>query len=82
MSQHTTSPPSDGSMSPMLWYQNISSSPEFIFDAAQESAIIELEALWHELIDFKARRNQFLGRSLLIRALAAGHTRSRSPSRT
>jgi cell division protein ZapE len=65
MSQHTTSTPSDGSMSPMLWYQNISSSPGFIFDAAQESAIIELEALWHELIDFKARRNQFLGRSLL-----------------
>ncbi len=65
MSQHTTSPPSNGSMSPMMWYQHLSSSPGFIFDAAQESAIIELESLWHELIDFKARRNQFLGRSLL-----------------
>jgi cell division protein ZapE len=65
MSQHTFSPPADGSMSPKAWYQSTSGKPGFIFDAAQEAAIADLDVLWHELVDFKAKRNHFLGRSLL-----------------
>lgn len=65
MSQHTFSPPTDGSMSPKAWYQLSSGKPGFIYDAAQAAAIDDLDALWHQLIDFKAKRNHFLGRSLL-----------------
>jgi cell division protein ZapE len=65
MSQHTLPPTLDDSTSPMLWYKEISKTPGFIYDAAQENAIIELEKLWYELVDFKSKRNQFLGRSLL-----------------
>jgi cell division protein ZapE len=65
MSQHTFSPPADGSMSPKAWYQSTSGKPGFILDAAQEAAIVDLDILWHELVDFKAKRNHFLGRSLL-----------------
>jgi cell division protein ZapE len=65
MPQHTFSPPSDGSMSPKAWYQAVWGKPGFIQDAAQAAAIDELDVLWHQLVDFKARRKQFLGRSLL-----------------
>lgn len=65
MSQHTFSPPSDGSMSPKDWYQSAREKPGFIYDPAQEAAIEVLDGLWHQLIDFKNKRNLFLGRSLL-----------------
>ena len=65
MSQYTFTIPSDGSMSPKAWYQAASELPNFLFDSAQASAIDELDALWHQLMDFKTKRNQFLGRSLL-----------------
>lgn len=65
MSQHTFSPPADGSMSPKVWYQANSHKPGFIYDAAQAAAIADLDILWHELVDFKTKRNHFLGRSLL-----------------
>ncbi len=65
MSQYNFPPPADGSMSPRAWYQTISQQPGFIYDAAQEAAIAELDTLWHALIDFKTKRNYFLGRSLL-----------------
>lgn len=65
MSQHTFSPPSDGSMSPKAWYQAARAQPGFIHDAAQAAAIEALDTLWHQLVDFKARRNHFLGHSLL-----------------
>lgn len=64
MSQPTL-PPSDGSMSPRNWYQGICASPGFVPDAAQAAAINELDVLWHQLVEFKSRRNRFLGRSLL-----------------
>ncbi len=40
---------------------------EFIFvdDAAQALVVDALDGLWHQLVAFKARRNQFLGHSLL-----------------
>lgn len=65
MPQHTFSAPADGSMSPKAWYQATGDKPGFIYDAAQAAAIDDLDALWHELVDFKAKRNHFLGRSLL-----------------
>lgn len=65
MPQHTFSAPADGSMSPKAWYQTISKKTGFIYDASQAAAINDLDALWHNLVDFKARRNHFLGRSLL-----------------
>ncbi|MBI4936812.1 MAG: cell division protein ZapE [Nitrosomonadales bacterium] len=52
-------------MSPKGWYQAASEQPGFIYDTAQADAINELDALWQQLVEFKARRNQFLGRSLL-----------------
>ena len=52
-------------MSPKAWYQAASERPDFYYDAAQATAIDELDTLWHELMEFKARRNKFLGRSLL-----------------
>lgn len=65
MSQHTFDIPTDGSMNPKAWYEAHSKSPGFVYDTAQAAAIDELDALWHQLMDFKARRNLFLGRSLL-----------------
>jgi cell division protein ZapE len=65
MPQYTFSPPANGNMSPLAWYQTIRGQPGFIHDAAQEAAIAELDVLWHALIDFKNKRNHFLGRSLL-----------------
>lgn len=65
MSEHIFSPPTNGNMSPKAWYQAMSRQPEFIHDVSQEAAIDELDVLWHELVDFKKKRNHFLGRSLL-----------------
>ncbi|HEX5364407.1 MAG TPA: cell division protein ZapE [Gallionella sp.] len=63
MSPHNL--PGDNSVSPKSWYRAASAQPDFSPDPAQAAAIEELELLWHKLVDFKARRNQFLGRSLL-----------------
>ena len=65
MPQHTKPARTDGNMSPKAWYQAASALPDFVYDAAQAAAIAELDVLWHQLVDFKSRRNQFLGRSLL-----------------
>ncbi|MGA7750642.1 MAG: cell division protein ZapE [Gallionella sp.] len=65
MPQHTLTIPPHGNMSPKAWYQATSLLPDFVYDAAQAAAIDELDVLWHQLVDFKSRRNQFLGRSLL-----------------
>jgi cell division protein ZapE len=55
----------DGSISPKAWYQAKRALPDFVEDAAQAAVIEELDELWHQLVEFKSRRNQFLGRSLL-----------------
>jgi cell division protein ZapE len=65
MPQHTIKKHTDGNMSPKAWYQAASALPDFVHDAAQAAAIDELDVLWHQLVDFKSKRNQFLGRSLL-----------------
>ena len=60
-----TATPTDKHISPKAWYEAASALPDFVPDAAQAAAIEELDVLWHQLVEFKARRNQFLGRSLL-----------------
>jgi cell division protein ZapE len=52
-------------MSPKSWYQTICNQPGFIHDPSQAAAIDELDILWHELVEFKAKRNQIFGRNLL-----------------
>jgi len=72
MTQQDYPPPSDGSISPKDWYQGLRATPSFVEDAAQAVAIDELDVLWHQLVEFKTRRNQFLGRSLLSPAVPKG----------
>ncbi|HLP99059.1 MAG TPA: cell division protein ZapE [Sideroxyarcus sp.] len=52
-------------MSPKAWYQAACEKSGFVCDARQIAAIEELETLWQQLVEFKNKRNQFLGRSLL-----------------
>jgi cell division protein ZapE len=72
MSQHTFSPLDHKGMSPAVWYRETSQKTGFIQDASQAAAIAELDILWHELIDFKAKRNRLLGRSLLSPVVPKG----------
>ena len=65
MPEPTSTPHPEGQISPKAWYQAASAAPDFVLDSAQAAAIAELDVLWHQLVDFKSRRNQFLGRSLL-----------------
>lgn len=52
-------------VSPKVWYQAACDKSGFVCDAGQLAAINELEIFWRQLIDFKSKRDQFLGRSLL-----------------
>jgi cell division protein ZapE len=52
-------------LSPTEWYQQACAQEGFVCDAHQLAAIGELETLWRQLVEFKTRRNGFLGRSLL-----------------
>ncbi|MEQ1917467.1 MAG: cell division protein ZapE, partial [Gallionella sp.] len=52
-------------MSPKDWYQAASQTSGLVFDPAQAGVIEALDTLWHQLMDFKTKRNHFLGRSLL-----------------
>ena len=52
-------------MSPKAWYAAASQTSGLVYDPAQAAVIEALDALWHQLIDFKTKRNHFLGRSLL-----------------
>ena len=59
-------------ISPKRWFAQASLSPEFVHDAAQAAAIELLDGLWHQLVAFKSRREQFLGRSLRSPELPKG----------
>ncbi|MBI3478777.1 MAG: cell division protein ZapE [Nitrosomonadales bacterium] len=65
MSRHLLPSTPDGNISPQAWYRAASAAPGYVHDAAQAAAIAELDVLWHQLVEFKSKRNQFLGRSLL-----------------
>ena len=62
--QNKFTAPSFDRHSPLSWYREASTQAGFIKDPAQEKAIHALDQLWHQLIDFKEKRNRFLGRSL------------------
>jgi cell division protein ZapE len=51
--------------SPKVWYQAACEKSGFVSDAKQLEAIEELETFWQQLVEFKNKRDQFLGRSLL-----------------
>ncbi len=55
----------DEGLSPKAWYRAACDKAGFVCDARQLSAIEELQTLWQQLVEFKNKRNQFLGRSLL-----------------
>ena len=54
-----------GDMSPKAWYAAASQTSGLVYDPEQAAVIAALDGLWHQLIDFKNKRNHFLGRSLL-----------------
>ncbi len=54
-----------GDTSPRDWYRAACKRSGMVCDERQLDAIEELEALWRQLVEFKTRRNRFLGRSLL-----------------
>ncbi len=64
MPQTSFTSPAHGNLSPREWYQTVSARPGFVRDGAQAATIEALNELWQQLLDFKSRRNQFLGRSL------------------
>lgn len=72
MSQHEFSPDAAGELSPQAWYQQAIQQKGFIRDEAQAAAIEQLDGLWQQLVEFKKRRNRFLGRSLLKPAVPQG----------
>ncbi|TDR82844.1 cell division protein ZapE [Paludibacterium purpuratum] len=63
MAQHAYSPAESG-QSPAAWYRAALERDGFIHDPAQAAAIERLTDLWERLLDFKTRRDRFLGRSL------------------
>jgi cell division protein ZapE len=52
-------------ISPKIWYQAACERSGIVCDAPQLAAIAQLEVFWLQLVEFKQKRNQFLGRSLL-----------------
>lgn len=65
ISPTAVTPPTGENISPKAWYQNVRASPNFVDDVAQATVVDALDVLWHQLVEFKTRRNQFLGHSLL-----------------
>lgn len=55
----------DITMNPKQWYKLACDEAGFVSDEAQSAAIEELETLWQQLVEFKSKRDGFLGRSLL-----------------
>ncbi|WP_051228746.1 cell division protein ZapE [Paludibacterium yongneupense] len=49
---------------PLEWYRQALERKGFVRDASQGAAIERLDGLWQALVEFKAGRNRFLGRSL------------------
>lgn len=52
-------------ISPKAWYRAACERSGIVCDAPQLAAIEQLEIFWQQLVEFKQKRNQFLGRSLL-----------------
>lgn len=52
-------------LTPGAWYKDACEHAGFVSDSAQLAAVAELDVLWRQLVDFKQKRDKFLGRSLL-----------------
>ena len=65
MNTHTEPFKIEAGTSPKDWYSTACAEQGIIPDEAQAAAIGQLNDLWLQLIEFKSRRNGFLGRSLL-----------------
>jgi cell division protein ZapE len=52
-------------ISPRQWYESLCDKGFIARDEAQAAAVEELDVLWQQLVEFKKRRERFLGRSLL-----------------
>ena len=61
MAKHSISLPQSG-MSPSNWYAVARSQPGFALDPAQAQAIMRLDQLYQELLDFKRVRSRPLGK--------------------
>lgn len=55
----------DTLVSPKAWYRAACERSGIVCDAPQLAAIEQLEIFWEQLVEFKKKRDQFLGRSLL-----------------
>lgn len=62
----------DTDLTPKAWYRETCERSGFVCDPAQLVAVEELERLWHELVEFKHKRDGFLGRSLLSPEVPGG----------
>lgn len=58
-------PVNEMGISPKEWYQAACTKSVFVSDAKQLAAIEELQTFWLQMMEFKLKRDQFLGRSLL-----------------
>ena len=63
-SRSSRSPYDAEPQSPQEWYQEALKRKGFVLDPAQSAAIEKLNDLWLRLLDFKRKRDRFLGRSL------------------
>ncbi|MDD2720839.1 MAG: cell division protein ZapE [Gallionella sp.] len=62
----------DTVLTPKAWYRATCEQSGFVCDETQLVAVEELERLWHELVEFKHKRDGFLGRSLLSPEVPSG----------
>lgn len=72
MEHCTLLPDSSAQCTPLAWYEKTRLRDGFIDDAAQAAAIEQLDQLWYALVDFKSKRNRFLGHSWRSPAVPRG----------
>ena len=64
MSQYTFSPAPNKNLSPLQWYQSLQNQSGFVYDLMQSKAIERLDQLYYQLLQFKQKRQRFLGKWL------------------
>lgn len=65
MAQHVFPLPTEGT-SPSAWFAQASQLPGFEQDESQQSAVIQLDDLYHSLLDFKRVRARPLGKAEIL----------------
>lgn len=59
---HNAFPPPYSNQSPLQWYQSLLTQSGFVYDPTQAKAIARLDQLYRHLIQFKQKRQRFLGK--------------------